>query len=358
MHRSVVAPLTPSRIVASALLAAAMLHHARAARSEPVPHPLVMLVRDPAVQKELGLDAQQAAAVAAAAAQVDVPLFRLRDVEAEKRAERVGQLVSGFRARLDAALRPAQKQRLTQLEFRAGGLPAMVADPFVACLNLSDAQTDRIRRILQEADAEAAQIAEEGATGKSAEAVRAASQRKIFSLLSAGQQKALAELAGEPFDLAQVRHRASRAPELEDIAAWINTEALKLDDLRGKVVALHFYAFGCINCVRNFPHYKAWHRDYADKGLVVLGVHTPETAAERDVAAVRRRAAEAGLAFPIAVDARGKTWTAWANRMWPSVYLIDKQGHVRRWWYGELNWKGAQGEKLLRAKIEELLAEK
>lgn len=73
---------------------------------------------------------------------------------------------------------------------------------------------------------------------------------------------------------------------------------------------------------------------------------------------VRKKAAEDGLVFPIAVDNGMKNWNAWSNSMWPSVYLVDKQGRVRYWWYGELNWQGAEGDKYMREKIDELLAEK
>jgi hypothetical protein len=91
--------------------------------------------------------------------------------------------------------------------------------------------------------------------------------------------------------------------------------------------------------------------------LVVLGVHTPETEAEQNAKSLRAKVVDNGLAYPIAVDNRRQTWSAWSNNMWPSVYLIDRHGHVRYWWYGELNWEGAEGEKYLRQRIEELLAE-
>lgn len=91
---------------------------------------------------------------------------------------------------------------------------------------------------------------------------------------------------------------------------------------------------------------------------MVLGVHTPETSRERNIGNVRSEAREAGLTFPILVDNEKKNWDAWGNSMWPSVYLIDKRGYIRYWWYGELNWQGAEGERLLRKRIEELIAEK
>jgi len=120
---------------------------------------------------------------------------------------------------------------------------------------------------------------------------------------------------------------------------------------------LYSWHSGCINCKRNFPWYRAWHEAFSDQGLVVLGIHTPEVDRERDVQNVRREARDAGLLFPILVDNEKRNWNAWGNSMWPSTYLIDKQGYVRAWWYGELNWQEAEGEKLLRERIRELLGE-
>lgn len=97
---------------------------------------------------------------------------------------------------------------------------------------------------------------------------------------------------------------------------------------------------------------------FAKRGLMIIGVHTPESASEHNVEKVKEKAAEGGLAFPILVDNDRRNWNAWGNSMWPTVYLIDKHGDVRYWWMGELNWEGAEGEKLFRRHIEELLAEK
>jgi peroxiredoxin len=90
---------------------------------------------------------------------------------------------------------------------------------------------------------------------------------------------------------------------------------------------------------------------------VVLGIHTPETSHERDAANVRSDTQKAGLTFPILIDNEKQNWNAWGNSMWPSVYLIDKQGYIRYWWFGELNWRGANGEELLRQRIGELIRE-
>jgi len=92
--------------------------------------------------------------------------------------------------------------------------------------------------------------------------------------------------------------------------------------------------------------------------VTIIGVHTPEGAHEKVLESIEKKAKEEKLDFAIAVDNGLKNWTAWSNSMWPSVYIVDKKGNVRYWWYGELNWQGTEGEKYMRDKIEELLAEK
>jgi peroxiredoxin len=151
----------------------------------------------------------------------------------------------------------------------------------------------------------------------------------------------------------------AKAPELEERPkeAWLNSKPLRLADLRGQVVVLHFWTFGCINCKHNDSAYKAWHQKYANKGVTMIGVHTPELERERDLKRLKRSIEERGLKYPIVIDNDGKTWAAWGNRWWPSIYLIDKNGMVRYRWDGELNWKGIKGKALLEKKIDELLAE-
>ena len=89
----------------------------------------------------------------------------------------------------------------------------------------------------------------------------------------------------------------------------------------------------------------------------MLGVHTPETDGEQNIDRVRRKVKEHEIEYPVTVDNAGKTWQAWGNRYWPSVYLIDKAGYVRYCLDGELNWNDTQGEKLMRERIEQLIAE-
>jgi peroxiredoxin len=151
----------------------------------------------------------------------------------------------------------------------------------------------------------------------------------------------------------------AKAPELEERSdeEWINSKPLKLSELRGQVVVLHFWTFGCINCKHNYPSLKAWHERFSKDGVTIIGVHTPETAREREIENVRKSAKENGLKYPIVFDKDGSTWKTWDNRWWPTTYLIDKNGFVRYRWDGELNWKKTKGEATMRKRIEQLLAE-
>ena len=175
--------------------------------------------------------------------------------------------------------------------------------------------------------------------------------------LSAEQKSKWKALFGKPFDFSHVRPVGIEAPEFEEASAWINSAPLTMAALRGQVVVVHFYTFSCGNCIANFPWYKSWQETFGGKGVTIVGIHTPETEGERDIEAVRRKAQKAGCAFPILVDNNKSNWAAWSNNVWPAVYLVDKEGRVRSWWYGELNWKGAAGEQRMRERINRLLKE-
>ena len=160
---------------------------------------------------------------------------------------------------------------------------------------------------------------------------------------------------------AQVEPTAVEAPatppEFPRDAEWLQSDPLRLADLRGQVVVVHFWTNGCINCIHNYPVYKAWQEKYAGKGLTLIGVHTPEFAYEADVAGVRAKARANGLMFPIVIDNDSRIWKAWDNHFWPSIYLIDKKGRVRYHWDGELHLRDAEGQRFA-SRIDALLAEK
>lgn len=141
------------------------------------------------------------------------------------------------------------------------------------------------------------------------------------------------------------------APEIQG-GPWFNSAPKTMAELRGRVVLVEFWTFGCFNCRNVAPHVREWHRRHADRGLTVIGVHTPETAFEKDPENVRRFLAEEGIDYPIVVDGEFATWNAYRNRAWPAWYLVDKQGVIRWSHIGE----GAYEETAKR--IEELIAER
>jgi cytochrome c biogenesis protein CcdA/thiol-disulfide isomerase/thioredoxin len=132
------------------------------------------------------------------------------------------------------------------------------------------------------------------------------------------------------------------APDFRGITAWINSPALTISDLRGKVVLVEFWTFACINCQHVQPYVKAWSDRYGPAGLVVVGVHTPEFSFERDLGNVRQAVAAAGLHYPVAFDPAFSTWNAYANSYWPAFYFIDKSGQVRHTHFGEGDYAGSE----------------
>ena len=118
------------------------------------------------------------------------------------------------------------------------------------------------------------------------------------------------------------------APDLRGITRWINTAPLSMRDLRGKVVLVDFWTFECINCLHALPQVKALYARYRDRGLVVVGVHTPELPAERDTANLLKAVKRLGIDYPVAQDNDSATWNAWDNQYWPAQYLVDAHGRV------------------------------
>lgn len=144
---------------------------------------------------------------------------------------------------------------------------------------------------------------------------------------------------------------SATAPELAT-GDWINSEPLKLKDLRGRVVLIDFWTFGCYNCRNTLPFIKGWHDRYRDKGLTVIGVHSPEFDYEKKVENLRREVASLGIRYPVVSDNDYHTWDAYNVGAWPTIFLLDKQGRIRWMHVGEGDYDEA--ERL----IQKLLAEK
>jgi thiol-disulfide isomerase/thioredoxin len=123
-----------------------------------------------------------------------------------------------------------------------------------------------------------------------------------------------------------------RHPELIDIDAWLQSEVTSLEELRGKVVAVQFWTFGCRNCQATLPHMQALYEQYADQGFEIVGIHAPEFDHEAEVANIEEAATELGVTWPIALDPTKHTFHAWQDgptAHWPRVYLLDRDGHIR-----------------------------
>ncbi|VWD48308.1 cytochrome c biogenesis protein DipZ [Burkholderia contaminans] len=140
-------------------------------------------------------------------------------------------------------------------------------------------------------------------------------------------------------------------PSLDGAVQWLNSPPLTAASLRGKVVLVDFWTYSCINCLRTLPYTTAWARKYAPYGLVVIGVHAPEFAFERDIGNVKKAVHDLGIDFPVAIDNRFTIWRAFNNEYWPAHYFVDAQGRVRRHHFGEGEY--AESER----SIQSLLAE-
>ncbi|MFL9870746.1 cytochrome c biogenesis protein DipZ [Paraburkholderia megapolitana] len=140
-------------------------------------------------------------------------------------------------------------------------------------------------------------------------------------------------------------------PSLTGAVQWLNSPPLTTQALRGKVVLVDFWTYSCINCLRSLPYVKAWAQKYRDQGLVVIGVHAPEFAFERNIGNVKQAAHDLGVDYPVAIDNNYAIWRAFGNQYWPAHYFIDAQGQIRYHHFGEGDY--AHSEKV----IQQLLAE-
>lgn len=141
------------------------------------------------------------------------------------------------------------------------------------------------------------------------------------------------------------------APEIIRGGEWFNSEPLRLSDLKGKVVLIDFWTYSCINCQRTLPYLKDWWEKYKDKGLVIIGVHSPEFEFEKNPENVKKALMDFGITYPVMQDNDFSTWRAYQNRYWPAKYFIDKDGNIRYTHFGEGEYD--ESEKV----IQELLAE-
>lgn len=342
------------------------LSSSRAAETPSLPPVLLQMIRDDSVHRELDLDATQRNQLLAALPEIDGPWFRSRNLPADRQQHEIDRLTKQMETEVAKILRQSQRDRLHQLEYQALGTRMVLRQDIAEKLSLTPRQLNRFAEYFQSTDTKANELQNQIRKGekkaddanKELGRIKIQERQSVVGQLTSEQKNTLGSLAGSPFDFSRVKRMYPMAPELSlDGVTWIQGGPLKLEELRGKVVAVHFYAFQCINCQQNFPHYKGWHDDFDDKDLVIIGIQTPETPSERDLGRVSAAVKKDGMEYPVLLDLNSSNWKNWSNTMWPTVYLIDKQGFIRRWWQGEMNWQGTPGEKQMRQTIEQLLAE-
>jgi peroxiredoxin len=335
----------------------------RSSEGAELPPVALQMLRNDSVFAELGLSDDDIKRVQDAVDRVDGDWWRSRIMQDVERIATIDELTRQLKAELKTILSPKSFERLEQLERQALGTRMFLLPAVADKLGLSPVTVNKIAKIADQTDTSVRDLAKQSQEGGAVDEIE--QKRKsiveqertsIVGLLTPGQKERLSTLTGEPFDFTRVTRTLPRAPELQaSREQWLQGSPTTLAELRGQIVIVHFYAFECINCKRNLPHYAAWHRDYANKGLVVIGIQTPETPAERDVAKVTAAIAQEGIKYPVLMDADANNWQEWGTTMWPSVYLIDREGYLRTWWQGELNWQGNPGEQKMRAQIEQLL---
>ena len=140
-----------------------------------------------------------------------------------------------------------------------------------------------------------------------------------------------------------------RLPGFGGATGWLNSPPLTPEDLRGRVTLVNFWTYTCINWLRQLPYVRAWAERYADRGLVVVGVHTPEFGFEHDQDNVVRAVRQRGITYPVALDNEYAIWSAFANHYWPALYVADRDGRIRHHYFGEGGYE--ESERILRGLV-------
>ncbi len=360
------------RAVFLALIAIVLMSIANTSQAESVskefrslvPRQIMPLLHTPEIHQELKFSKTQVAELESLFSEIDSSWFQSRNLPDEKQLPILDSIDQRVHKWLADHATKEQRERLSQIELQAQSVRMLLREDLADQIKLESSQQNRFAELARATVAAQTALQTALNQGESSDdlqskatAATMAEEEALKKVLKPEQQKLLVTLIGQPFELSKLNRIYPMAPEFVPVTSWVNSKPLKLKELRGKVVLVHFYAFQCHNCHANFEIYRRWHDQLRSKGVEVVGIQTPETAQERDPSAVKSAAAEGKLEFPILVDLESKNWTAWGNTMWPTVYVVDKNGYIRHWWQGELNWKGATADKTIENVVEQLLAE-
>ena len=353
-------------IATLALLAGLITGVSRSPAADPFwgADPAWSLLHEPAVAEELTLTPTQREQFRRLLDELDAKFFPLRNKPTDEAANGAAEILADATSRLETLLSEPQFRRLTELQTRQQGTTALLQAGMIKLMTYKPQQKERLEQVISETLAATRDLEKRVGKGEPREPLereyaelKRDELRKVADVLTPAQRSIWKKTLGRDFDLTTLGRPAFNAPELVDSGDWWNSAPLTIKALAGKVVVVHFYAFGCSNCINNYPVYLDWQERFRDEDVVILGIHTPETSAEQESAAVKTKADRAGFQFPVLIDSTKANWNAWGNSMWPSVYLVDKRGYLRHFWPGELKWQGATGDQWMRERIEELLAE-
>lgn len=322
-----------------------------------IPQMLLPVSHSEEAQEDLRLTVDEKAALIKIFEEIDGKWWRSRNLEEFERRRVIAELERQLLESFSKVVSIDKIKRLQQLELQAQVIRGLLRPDIATALKLTRRQRDQLLA-RAEASSELASINKKRVDSsdqqKLADALANEAQQG-FGDLSETQKTEHQRMVGELIDLRQASRIYPLAPEFAEGSQWLAHGPKRMADLRGKVVLVHFYAFQCINCQRNFKRYTELVQRFKDQGVEMIGIQTPELPAERDPEQVRAAAEKHQFTFPILHDIDSKNWDAWGNTMWPTVYVVDQDGYIRMWWQGELNWQGAKGDELIANTITRLL---
>lgn len=329
-----------------------------------VPRALLKLARSIEGQKEMGVTPAQTTSLDALIRELDGDWATNHppgEVEQHPVMARLEErLATGLRKQLgDSAL-----QRLRQLELQAQGGRALLREEVARFLDLTPEQQRKLTALAAQTDQIALQAGKTVQAGtpdtalfESWKRLRAAEDVAAPRLLTAEQSNRWRDAVGRRMDTARFQRTQPMVPEFPPGTVWIDDKSTSMARLRGKVVLVHFYAFQCHNCQANFRTYNRWVKSLRDLGVELVGIQTPETEAEKDRDRVTEAAHRCEFGFPVQLDLDNRSWKAWGNSIWPTIYVVDQRGYLRYAWVGELYWQGARGDQAIEGWVRRLLAE-
>jgi len=322
------------------------------------------LIHDQAVLADLKLTPQQLTAWRQMLDPLDISFFPFRGKSAAEATTALVEHTALAKTQVAKILTAAQRERLDKLLARVEGTEALLRDDFAASLKLTAEQRAEVKKLITDTRAAQAKVnsdviaakLDEAAARKELERLNKGEWDGVLKIVDREQQGRWSGLIANDFDAARLGQTRFKTPDLvAEPGAWVNGQPLSKEQLRGKVVIVHYFAFGCINCIHNYPTYRKWQDELAGKNVMLVGIHTPETQGEHNVETLKSKLKSEQLDFPVIVDNAKANWQAWGNTMWPSVYVLDQEGYLRSFWAGELHWQGRDGETVVRKQIDALL---